>query len=54
MMNLVDASVLHQVVATTGTQAQPAPGPPPTVYQPQPPVAAPNMDAQRVYSLSQF
>lgn len=51
MMNLVDASVLQQVVATTGQPTQPtaASAPPPTAYplRPVAPVTA-NVDPQRV------
>ena len=46
MMNLVDASVLQHVVATTGQPAQPAP--PPSNYPTRPPVALPaNIDPQK-------
>lgn len=57
MMNLVDASVLQQVVASTGQSAQPtAPVPqpaPPPIYRQPPPAQYPppnlaNIDPQRV------
>lgn len=53
MMNLVDASVLQQVVASTGQQSQPA-APPQSTYPPRPsvPPAPTNIDPQRVYSIS--
>ena len=48
MMNLVDASVLQHVVATTGQPAHPAP--PPPAYPPRFPVVPPaNIDPQKVY-----
>jgi Hinge domain of cleavage stimulation factor subunit 2 len=50
MMNLVDASVLQQVVATTGQPTQPTP--PPPAYPPRFPVVPPaNIDSQKVYFL---
>jgi hypothetical protein len=50
MMNLVDASVLQHVVATTGQPAQSAP--PPTGYLPRPPaVAHANIDPQKARML---
>jgi hypothetical protein len=50
MMNLVDASVLQHVVATTGQPAQPAP--PPAAYPSRFPVVPPaNIDSQKVYFL---
>jgi len=58
MMNLVDASVLQQVVASTGQPAQStaqvsAPAPAPVYQQPPPAAAYPgpnlaNVDPQRV------
>ena len=56
MMNLVDASVLQHVVATTGQPAPPAqPAPPPTNYPPRPSVAPPtNIDPQKVSGLICF
>ena len=49
MMNLVDASVLQQVVASTGQPSNPAAAPPPAQYPPRPTVPAPaNVDPQRV------
>ena len=50
MMNLVDASVLQHVVATTGQPVQSAP--PPTTYPPRPAaVAHTNIDPQKVRRL---
>jgi cleavage stimulation factor subunit 2 len=50
MMNLVDASVLQHVVATTGQPVQSAP--PPTSYPQRPPaVAHTNIDPQKVRRL---